>query len=88
MARQYLGSVGKVDNSIVAATKLWADKERYYPLHVMPYTPDKRLSREKHDPAFCATVADCFYGADRALEKALLDRRLPHVLERIHPDPQ
>ena len=66
----------------MAATTLWADKERYYPLHVMPYTPDKRLPGEKHDPAFCATVADCFYGADRALERALLDRRLPHVLAR------
>ena len=27
--------------------------------------------------AFSAIVADCFYGDDRALEKALLDRRLP-----------
>ena len=32
--------------------------------------------------AFGAVVADCFYGDDRALEKALLDRRLPHVLAR------
>jgi hypothetical protein len=31
---------------------------------------------------FSAIVADCFYGDDRALEKALLDRRLPHVLAR------
>ena len=32
--------------------------------------------------AFGAVVADCFYGDDRVLEKALLDRRLPHVLAR------
>ena len=48
VARQYLGSVGKVDNGIVAVTTLWADEARYYPLHVMPYTPEKRLvSRHK-----------------------------------------
>jgi len=32
--------------------------------------------------AFSAIVADCFYGDDRAWEKALLKRRLPHVLAR------
>ncbi|WP_084181223.1 transposase [Polaromonas glacialis] len=32
--------------------------------------------------AFCATVADCFYGDKHALEIALLQRRLPHVLAR------
>ena len=34
VARQYLGSVGKVDNGIVAVTTLWADEDCYYPLHV------------------------------------------------------
>jgi SRSO17 transposase len=103
VARQYLGSVGKIDNGIVAVTTLWADEAHYYPLHVAPYTPAVRLPDGKHDPAFhtkpqialelveraqaagiafCAIVADCFYGDDRALEKALLDRRLPHVLAR------
>ena len=32
--------------------------------------------------AFCAIVADCFYGDNNALEAALLKRRLPHVLAR------
>ena len=103
VARQYLGSVGKIDNGIVAVTTLWADEERYYPLHVAPYTPAVRLPDGKHDAAFhtkpqialslieqaqaagiafSAIVADCFYGDDRALEKALLERRLPHVLAR------
>jgi SRSO17 transposase len=36
VARQYLGSVGKVDNGIVAVTSLWADERCYYPLHVTP----------------------------------------------------
>ena len=52
VARQYLGSVGKVDNGIVAVTTLWADEAHYYPLHVMPYTPEKRLAGGKQDPAF------------------------------------
>ena len=52
VARQYLGSVGKVDNGIVAVTTLWADEAHYYPLHVMPYTPEKRLPEGKRDPAF------------------------------------
>ena len=28
VARQYLGSVGKIDNGIVAVTTLWASEER------------------------------------------------------------
>lgn len=52
VARQYLGSVGKVDNGIVAVTTLWANEQRYYPLHVMPYTPESRLPGGKQDPAF------------------------------------
>ena len=103
VARQYLGSVGKIDNGIVAATTLWADEAHYYPLHVAPYTPAARLPDGKHDAAFhtkpqialalveqaqaagiafCAIVADCFYGDNNALETALLKRRLPYVLAR------
>ena len=33
-------------------TTLWADEAHYYPLHVMPYTPEKRLPEGKRDPAF------------------------------------
>lgn len=39
VSRQYLGSIGKTDNGIVAVTSLWADEQHYYPLHVEPYTP-------------------------------------------------
>ncbi len=52
VARQYLGSLGKVDNGIVAVTTLWADERVYYPLHVAPYTPARRLPQGKRDPAF------------------------------------
>jgi hypothetical protein len=52
VARQYLGSVGKVDNGIVAVSSLWADERMYYPLHVRPYTPAERLRHGKRDPSF------------------------------------
>lgn len=52
VARQYLGSVGKTDNGIVAVSSLWADECVYYPLHVQPYTPAPRLAQGKKDPAF------------------------------------
>lgn len=52
VARQYLGSIGKVDNGIVAVTTVWADERMYYPLHVQPYTPACRLPKGKNDPAF------------------------------------
>ncbi len=52
VARQYLGSVGKIDNGIVAVTSLWADERVYYPLHVTPYTPATWLPKGKADPDF------------------------------------
>jgi DDE superfamily endonuclease len=52
VARQYLGSVGKIDNGIVAVTSLWADERRYWPVHAVPYTPASRLAAGERDPAF------------------------------------
>jgi hypothetical protein len=52
VARQYLGSVGKTDNGIVAVSSLWADERVYWPLHVAPYTPASRLPLGKRDPGF------------------------------------
>jgi SRSO17 transposase len=52
VARQYLGSIGKIDGGIVAVTSLWADERVYYPLHVTPYTPAARLPKGKADPDF------------------------------------
>jgi DDE superfamily endonuclease len=52
VARQYLGSVGKVDNGIVAVTSLWADERVYWPVHAVPYTPASRLPGGDRDPGF------------------------------------
>jgi DDE superfamily endonuclease len=52
VARQYLGSVGKIDNGIVAVTSLWADERCYWPVHAVPYTPASRLPAGEQDPAF------------------------------------
>ncbi len=52
VARQYLGSLGKTDNGIVAVTSLWADERVYWPVDVVPYTPASRLAKGRTDPAF------------------------------------
>jgi hypothetical protein len=52
VARQYLGSVGKTDNGIVAVTSLWADERVYWPVQVQPYTPACRLPKGRRDPGF------------------------------------
>ena len=52
VARQYLGSVGKIDNGIVAVTSLWADERVYWPVHAVPYTPASRLPGGERDPEF------------------------------------
>jgi hypothetical protein len=67
VARQYLGSIGKVDNGIVAVSTLWADERLYYPLHVRPYTPAERLPRGKKNPAFRTKPQIAMELVDRAL---------------------
>jgi SRSO17 transposase len=52
VARQYLGSVGKIDNGIVAVTSLWTDERCYWPVHAVPYTPASRLAAGERDPGF------------------------------------
>src|SRR5919202_751383 len=52
VGRQYLGSIGKIDNGIGAVTTGWADERVYYPLHYAPYTPASRLPKGTADPAF------------------------------------
>src|SRR3954468_9041832 len=52
VARQYLGSIGKVDGGIVAVTSLWADERIYYPLHASPSPPAERLPKGGADPDF------------------------------------
>src|SRR6266704_6151205 len=46
VARQYLGSVGKVDRGIVAVTSLWADEGVYWPVEVVPYTRSEEHTSE------------------------------------------
>jgi hypothetical protein len=52
VAHQYLGSVGRIANGIVSVSSVWADEKAYHPLDVEPYTPAKRLSGGRSDPAF------------------------------------
>jgi hypothetical protein len=52
VARQYLGSVGKTDNGIVAVSSLWADERVSWPVDVTPYTPAGWLPKGKRDPGF------------------------------------
>jgi SRSO17 transposase len=52
VARQWLGSLGKTDNGIVAVTSLWADERVYWPIDVVPYTPASRLAKGKRDSGF------------------------------------
>lgn len=74
VARQYLGSIGKVDNGIVAVTSLWADERVYYPLHVEPYTPAERLPKGKKDSAFRTKPQIAVELVDAALEAGVLFR--------------
>ena len=69
VARQSLGSIGKLDGGIVAVTSLWADERVYYPVHVTPYTPAVRLPKGKADP-------DCRTKPQLAVE--LVDAALDH----------
>lgn len=59
VTRQCLGSVGKIDHSIVALTTLWADEVRHHPLHAAPYTSAVRLADGKRDAAFATEAANC-----------------------------
>jgi len=52
VGRQYLGSIGKIDNGVVSVGAVWADERIYYPLDVEPYTPAHWFARGKSDPAF------------------------------------
>jgi hypothetical protein len=52
VGRQYLGSIGKIDNGVVSVGALWADERIYYPVDVEPYTPAHWFTRGKYDPAF------------------------------------
>ena len=52
IGRQWLGRLGKTDNSIVTVTTVWADERIYYPLHACPYTPASHFPKGRNDPEF------------------------------------
>lgn len=52
VGRQYLGSIGKIDNGVVSVSSLWADELRYWPVAVKPYTPAHHFEKGKADEAF------------------------------------
>jgi SRSO17 transposase len=74
VGRQYLGSVGKTDNGIVTVTSLWADERVYYPLHVHPYTPAKRLPKGQQDPDFHTKPQIAVALVDAALAAGIMFR--------------
>ena len=68
VAKQYLGSLGKVAHGIVAVSTVWADASIYYPLHVRPYTPASCLPLGKQDPAFRTKPQLAVELVDQAIE--------------------
>src|SRR5258708_9590890 len=52
VSRQYLGSIGKIDNGVVSVSSHWADERVHYPLNVLPYTAAERLDGGKQNPPF------------------------------------
>jgi hypothetical protein len=71
IGRQYLGSVGKVDNGVVTVHSLWADERRYYPLQVEPFTPARWFGRGKNDPAYRTKPQIALKLVERAMEEGL-----------------
>ena len=52
VGKQYLESVGKIDNGVVFLTSLWADERLYYPVALEPYTQAHHFAQGKADPSF------------------------------------
>jgi len=52
VGRQYLSSIGKIDNGVVSVGSLWADERVYYPLEVEPYIPAHHFEGGTEDPRF------------------------------------
>lgn len=57
VARQYIGSRGKIEDGIVAVTTGFADARVYYPLHTVPYRPASTLPGGRSDPEFATKPA-------------------------------
>jgi SRSO17 transposase len=66
-----LGSIGKVDQGIVAVSSLWADERIYYLLHVTAYTPADKFPLGKQDPNFRTKPEIAMTLIDQALDAGL-----------------
>lgn len=52
VGKQYLGSVGKVDNGVVSVHALWADERVYHPLVFKPFIPARWFEGGKDDSEY------------------------------------
>ena len=52
VGRQYLGSIGKIDNGVVSVSSLFANERLYYPIDFEPYTPSHHFAKGKADSGF------------------------------------
>ena len=52
VGRQYLSSLGKVDQGVVSVETVWANERLYYPVSLEPYTPADWFGRGRSDPQF------------------------------------
>jgi SRSO17 transposase len=68
VGKQYLGSIGKIDNGVVSVSSLWTDERLYYPLEVEPYTPAHHFEEGKADPEFRTKPKIALELVKRALE--------------------
>jgi len=69
VGRQYLGSVGKIDDGVVSVTSLWADPQIYYPLEVEPYTPERHFAKGRNDAAFRTKLQIALQLVQQAVEQ-------------------
>lgn len=74
VARQSLGSIGKIGTGIVAVTSLWADEHLYSPLQVPPSTPASPLPKGKQDPAVPTKPQLAVALIDAAIERGVAFR--------------
>jgi hypothetical protein len=71
VGKQYLGSIGKIDNGVVSVSSLWVDERVYYPLEVEPYTPAHHFENGKTDPRFRTKPQIALELVERALEMGI-----------------
>ncbi|MDQ5854406.1 MAG: transposase [Chloroflexota bacterium] len=71
IGKQYLATLGKIDNGVVSVTSLWADEQVYYPLEVEPYTPGHHFAGGKRDPQFRTKLTIALELVERAVTTSI-----------------